>query len=144
LQAGKIQFGFIYGMFLMGCCAMYLFLNLMSQEKSIGIFAVISILGYGLLPIVGLASIAITISLRYNSIWCGMLVFCIAIALENLTCIHTNRGYFGLVVGLVSVAWATFTASRFFEKSMNLSHTRWLLGYPVFLFYAMFVLMAVF
>jgi hypothetical protein len=44
---------------------MYFFLNLMSQEnsKAIGIFAVISILGYGLLPIVGLASVGITVSL---------------------------------------------------------------------------------
>ena len=35
------------------------------QQKSIGIFSVISIMGYGLLPIVVLAAIAITISLKY-------------------------------------------------------------------------------
>ena len=53
------------GIFLMGCCAVYFFLNLLSQQKSIGIFSVISIMGYGLLPIVVLAAIAITISLKY-------------------------------------------------------------------------------
>jgi hypothetical protein len=47
-------------------------------------------------------------------------------------------------MGLVAVAWATVTAARFFEKAMNMTSMRWLIAYPVFLFYAMFVLMAVF
>ena len=125
----------------MGCCAVYFFLNLLSQQKSIGIFSVISIMGYGLLPIVVLAAIAITISLKYVCVLSQLVPH--GRSWSVFVGVHL-RGYFGLVVGFVAVGWATVTAARFFEKSLNLLHQRWLIAYPVFLFYCCFVLMTVF
>ena len=65
---------------------MYLLLNLMSQLKQIDFFRVLSIVGYSMLPMVGLASLSILVSLR---------------------------GYVGLFVGLAAVAWCTQTSTDF-------------------------------
>jgi len=59
----QVHFGYIYGFGVSGCGAMYLVLNLLSQH-SIDIWRVCSILGYGLLPVIGLAFLGIAISLK--------------------------------------------------------------------------------
>ena len=63
LQTGKLHFGYIYGIGLMGCVAMYFLLNLMSmQGVSMGV--VVSVLGYCLLPMVVLSGVSIVLSLQ--------------------------------------------------------------------------------
>ena len=114
---GKLAFGAIYGAFLMGCFAVYIVMSLLSQKKEIGFFSVVSIMGYGLLPIIGLATIAVIFSMR---------------------------GYLGLVCGTGAMAWSTFTCSRFFEKAMDMYQHRLIIAYPVGLFYAAFILLTVF
>ena len=66
LLRGRIHFGFIYGFFSLGCCSLWLILNLMSQEKYIKLLSVFSVLGYSLLPIVGLSTIAIVLDLQVS------------------------------------------------------------------------------
>ena len=62
-QTGKLHFGYIYGIGLMGCVAMYFLLNLMSmQGVSMGV--VVSVLGYCLLPMVVLSGVSIVLSLQ--------------------------------------------------------------------------------
>lgn len=62
-QAGKVQFGYVYGMSAIGCLGIHTLLNLMSSSgASYGCVA--SVLGYCLLPMVILSSCAIFFSLQ--------------------------------------------------------------------------------
>ena len=63
LLAGKIHFNYIYGIGVMGSISMYSLLNLMSVDGC-GFFGVVSVLGYCLLPLVGLSTLAVFISLK--------------------------------------------------------------------------------
>jgi hypothetical protein len=112
-----VYFGSIYGTFLCGAVGIYTLLNLMSGETSIGFLSVVSIMGYGLLPVVGLAAFAIVWSLK---------------------------GVIGSILGSVVIFWSTHTSSRFFEKALGMNDRRLLIMYPSALFYACFVLMTVF
>jgi len=76
-----------------------------------------SILGYCLLPIVILATISVLLDL------------------VNI---------FGFIITLALVFWATAAASNFFEVLLQLNHQKWLVGYPVFLFYLIFSMLTVF
>uniref|UniRef100_A0A8C5QZ78 Yip1 domain family member 5 n=1 Tax=Leptobrachium leishanense TaxID=445787 RepID=A0A8C5QZ78_9ANUR len=63
LLAGKIQFGYVYGISAIGCLAMYCLLNLMSMT-GVSFGCVSSVLGYGLLPMIILSGFAIVFSLQ--------------------------------------------------------------------------------
>jgi hypothetical protein len=62
-QAGKVQFGYMYGMSAIGCLGMHALLNLMSSAR-VSYGCVASVLGYCLLPMVILSSCAIFFSLQ--------------------------------------------------------------------------------
>ena len=63
LQSGKVHFGYIYGMGLLGCVAIFIVLNLMSMV-SVSVSCVVSVLGYCLLPMVLLSALSLLISLQ--------------------------------------------------------------------------------
>uniref|UniRef100_A0A8C3TVS8 Yip1 domain family member 7 n=1 Tax=Catharus ustulatus TaxID=91951 RepID=A0A8C3TVS8_CATUS len=63
LMAGKVHFGYVYGMSAMGCLAMHALLNLMSIS-GVSHGCVASVLGYCLLPMVILSSCAVVFSLQ--------------------------------------------------------------------------------
>jgi protein YIPF5/7 len=63
-QSGKLQFGYIYGVGLLGSASIYALLNLMS-EKGIDAYQVASVLGYCLLPMVGVGAISVMVTLEY-------------------------------------------------------------------------------
>jgi hypothetical protein len=65
LQKGKVQFGYIYGVGTIGCFAIYLLLNLMS-ELPVDFLHATSVLGYCLLPVVALAFLSLILPLRYG------------------------------------------------------------------------------
>ena len=119
LLAGKVHFGYIYGFGAFGCFALHFILNLIcpNSSKSIDAAGVFSVLGYALLPIVALAAVAIVLSLR------------------NIV---------GALLGLLSIFWCSFCATKFFELALDMSQQRWLIAYPVFLFYACFALITIF
>ncbi len=117
LLRGKLQYGHLFGLLVFGSFGLYLLLNLMSQLKQIDFFRVLSIVGYSMLPMVGLASLSILVSLR---------------------------GYVGLCVGLAAVAWCTQTSTRFFVASLEMQASKWLITYPVAMYYCVFVLVTVF
>lgn len=54
------------------------------------------------------------------------------------------RGTAGHVLGLVSVAWCTISATRLFEEYLEMRRQRYLVAYPVGLLYACFVLITVY
>ena len=97
LLRGKLQYGHLFGLLVFGSFGLYLLLNLMSQIKQIDFFRVLSIVGYSMLPMVGLASLSIAVNLR---------------------------GYVGLVVGLSAAGWCTQTSTRFFVASLNMQSSR--------------------
>jgi hypothetical protein len=63
-QSGKPQFGYIYGLALLGSIGLYCLLNMMS-EQGIDAHRVLSVLGYCLLPMVGVGALSVLITLEY-------------------------------------------------------------------------------
>jgi len=118
MLTGKLHFGYIFGFGVMGCVAIYSVLNLMTQrENGLELYVAVSVLGYSLLPIVFLAAVAVVLPLK---------------------------GILGWILVPPSVAWCTVTATRFFEATLAAREQRYLIAYPVFLFFACFALITVF
>jgi hypothetical protein len=115
-QSGKSQFSHIYGLGLLGTSAIYVLLNLMS-DSGIDAYRTASILGYCLLPMVGLGSIGI------------------GIGIDHLI---------GYVLSVLSVLWCTYAASSIFVTVLRMSHQRLLVAYPVGLLYGCFALLSIF
>ena len=91
--------------------------NLMAEAQQITFFRTMSILGYCMLPTLGLAALSIFISFN---------------------------GWNGLVLGGFAVLWCVYSSTTFFEVALNMPKHRWLIAYPVSMFYACFVMMTVF
>ncbi|AAS50231.1 AAL135Cp [Eremothecium gossypii ATCC 10895] len=136
LTAGKVHFGYIYGVALFGSLSLYQLLRLMSQPVSpasqtaspsatpvphasnaVSFLKTASILGYSFLPLCFLATVG---------------VFC---SLNN---------WFGYILGLISVVWCTWSSSGFFIYYLQLHNVRVLIAYPLLIFYSVFALMAIF
>eukprot|EP00501_MAST-03F_sp_TOSAG23-6_P001840 GSMAST32.ASY1.ANO1.1918.1 assembled CDS len=115
--SAELKFGYIYGFFLFGCFGVYVVLNLLSEVASIEVLRVYSILGYALLPI--------------------LLVALLKIFIEP-------KGLIAGTFGLVCIFWCTVVSTRFFEKALNSNQQRFLIAYPIFLFYACFALITIF
>jgi hypothetical protein len=116
LLSGKVHFGYIYGIGVMGCLAMYFLLNMMSVAGvSLGI--VVSVLGYCLLPMVGLAGVNLLFSLQ---------------------------GAVGSVLTFLAVLWCSTSASKLFVTALNMQKQQALVAYPCALVYGVFALLAVF
>uniref|UniRef100_A0A8C0XEY5 Protein YIPF n=1 Tax=Castor canadensis TaxID=51338 RepID=A0A8C0XEY5_CASCN len=115
LPAGKVQFGYMYGMSAIGCLGMHALLNLMSSAR-VSYGCVASVLGYCLLPMVILSSCAIFFSLQ---------------------------GTFGAVSALVIIGWCSLSASKIFIQPWTWKTTV-LIAYPCALLYGLFALLTVF
>ena len=63
LLTGKMQFGYIYGVGVLGSLSIYTLLNLMS-EKGIDAYRVVSVLGYCLLPMVAVGALSVIVTLE--------------------------------------------------------------------------------
>ncbi|KND05137.1 transporter YIP1 [Spizellomyces punctatus DAOM BR117] len=117
LLSGKINFGYVYGVAMLGCVSVYAILNLMS-ESGIDGYRTASVLGYCLLPMVVLSSVATLLQLS------GHIV--------------------GLILSALSVLWCTYSASKMFTTVLSMSEQRLLVAYPVGLLYSAFALLAIF
>merc|ERR1719272_59157 len=116
LATGRVQFGYIYGVAMVGCFGLYSVLNLMSLEDlTFGLTA--SVLGYCLLPMVALSAIGIVLSLK---------------------------GVTGAALSLMSVMWCAHSASKMFAAAVNMHDQRALIAYPCFLLYGVFAIITVF
>lgn len=100
----------------MGVISIYLILNLMS-DQGIDASRVTSVLGYCMLPLCLLS--AINVFIRMN-------------------------GTIGLVVSPLFILWCCTSASGIFVSILNMHNQRFLVAYPVGLFYACFALLSVF
>lgn len=113
----KTCFGYLYGITVMGSILLCLILNLMSRTSSILLYDTISVLGYCLIPIVLLSFLGVVMSMK------GVL--------PGILCIMCTTS-------------SSISASRFFEIALDMSGQKFLIFYPVALFYTCFVLVAIF
>ncbi|KAF2362246.1 Yip1 domain [Trinorchestia longiramus] len=116
LLAGKLQFGAIYGVGLLGCVALYGLLNLMSTN-GVALGVVISVLGYCLLPVVALAGLNVLLSLQ---------------------------GLVGAILATTAIFWCSWSASKLFVTALSMHHQQPLVAYPCALVYSVFALITVF
>lgn len=63
-QSGKVHFSYIYGIGVFGCIAFYALLSVMAIQATVTLGAVVSVLGYCLLPMVVLSGVNILITLQ--------------------------------------------------------------------------------
>jgi hypothetical protein len=108
--------GYIFGYGICGSLGIFLLLHLMT-EHTLDAYQVISVLGYSMLPIVVSAALAIVVDMH---------------------------GTFGMVVGIVIVLWCTRSATSIFEDALDMQQQRYLIAYPVAMFYATFVMFSIF
>ena len=113
----KINFGYIYGISLFGSVLIFLLLNLMCKNNGILLYNTISVLGYCLIPIVLLSFIAVFFDMK---------------------------NILGGLLPLVGIILSSLNASRFFEIGLEMYSQRWLIFYPVALFYTCFVLVTIY
>merc|ERR1712113_356806 len=97
--------------------SMWMLINVMSQKGGIDLYSTISILGYGLIPTVILAFLGIFVTLKSS---------------------------IGTFMSALCICWSTATSSRFFATAIAMHQQRWLVAYPVGLFYTCFTLLTVF
>ena len=116
LLSGKAQFGYIYGIGMLGCASMYGLLNAMSMS-AVGLGVVVSVLGYCLLPMVGLAGVSVLMSLR---------------------------GAVGVGLTVAAIIWCSVSASKLFVTSLAMDRQQPLVAYPCGLLYAVFALITIF
>lgn len=113
---GKLHFGYIYGISIIGSVVMYGLLNLMCP-RGIDIYRTTSVLGYCLLPMVIFSALAVVISMQ---------------------------GAVGLVFGPLSIGWCSYSAAAMFVAILHDDDQKWLIRYPVCLLYTTFALITVF
>jgi hypothetical protein len=113
--------------------SIYTLLNLMS-EQGIDAYRVASVLGYCLLPLVGVGAISVMVALE-----CVKLIS-FGLVLTSELC----SGVFGYLVSLLSIIWCTYSASGIFVAVLRMSDQRLLVAYPIGLLYGCFALLSVF
>lgn len=116
LLSGKVHFSYIYGIGVMGCLSMWMLLSLMSNH-GVTIGTVVTVLGYCLLPMVGLSGINVILSLQ---------------------------GYIGIVLTSIAIFWCSLSASKLFVTALAMDHQQPLVLYPCALLYGVFALITIF
>ncbi|CAO1616886.1 unnamed protein product [Parajaminaea phylloscopi] len=116
--AGKSHFGYIYGVALLGSLSIYFLLNAMSED-GIDPYRVMSVLGYCLLPLNGLAALGVV-----------------------------AKGFGGTdLLPLVTpffIFWSSYSSSGIFASVLRLNEQRLLVGYPLMLLYTAFAVIGIF
>uniref|UniRef100_A0A1I8GUK5 Yip1 domain-containing protein n=1 Tax=Macrostomum lignano TaxID=282301 RepID=A0A1I8GUK5_9PLAT len=113
LLTGKLHFGYIYGIGVTGCLALYMLLNMMNTT-TVQLTSVMSTLGYCLLPMCLLSLMAVVVSLRSLA---------------------------GIILTSLTVAWCAYSSSKLFVNALSMDHQRLLVAYPCALVYGVFALL---
>ncbi|EPX72078.1 rab GTPase binding protein [Schizosaccharomyces octosporus yFS286] len=113
---GRSHFGYIYGIALLGSLSLHLVLRLMSA-RNLFYTRTVSVLGYSLLPLVVVAFF------------------------KNLVSFNGILGYASAAFASI---WSTYAASAMFVAILQVNNMRFLVAYPIALFYAVFAVITVF
>lgn len=117
---GKVQFGAIYGLSLIGIAFAKILLSLMCHQHAVPIQFVVSTLGYCLLPNLVLAIV------QTFQFW--------------LIGSHTVI----LPIAFVVIGWSAWCATTMFVRALAMEAQRYLILYPCLLFYAVFAALTIF
>ncbi|CAM9586323.1 unnamed protein product [Chrysoparadoxa australica] len=146
LFTGKVHFGYIYGFGGFGCVSITLLLNLLGESKSMDVWKTVSVLG-----LVAHDSFAISlISLRQQMLaslhQLYMLIYCLlpVVVLSALDIVLNLKGTLGLLLAVVAMCWCTVTATKLLESYLSMRAQRYLIAYPIGLFYSCFLLITIF
>ena len=113
----KAHFGYIYGTTLFGGFIISTLMNLISKKESILLYNTISVLGYCMIPVVATSFIGLIIELK---------------------------ALVGSILCIGSIIMGSYTASNFFEEVLSLKSQKFLIFYPLMLFYTSFLLITVY
>ena len=122
-QRRKLVFSYIYGFSTIGTFLIYLLVNLVIRQKYFSLYHTMSSLGYALAPIVVLSLVSTCVHLEYASLTSNKL---------------------GLLVGLVFILWSAATATKLIDTAVKVENQRWLIAYPILLFYTTFSILVIF
>jgi hypothetical protein len=107
------------------------------SENGIDAYRVVSVLGYCLLPMVGVGAISVVVTLE-------CVIHRFTTSLQSHQYVFRCSGILGYVLSLLSIIWCTFSASGIFVAVLRMSDQRLLVAYPVALLYGCFGLLSVF
>lgn len=113
----KSHFGYVYGITLFGGFIICNLMNLMSRRESILLYNTISVLGYCMLPVVIASFFAVMISLK---------------------------AVIGSVLCLAAILMSSYAATNFFEEVLQMHSQKWLVFYPLVMFYTCFTLLTIY
>eukprot|EP00670_Eutreptiella_braarudii_P014306 CAMPEP_0174338088 /NCGR_PEP_ID=MMETSP0810-20121108/22875_1 /TAXON_ID=73025 ORGANISM="Eutreptiella gymnastica-like, Strain CCMP1594" /NCGR_SAMPLE_ID=MMETSP0810 /ASSEMBLY_ACC=CAM_ASM_000659 /LENGTH=208 /DNA_ID=CAMNT_0015458001 /DNA_START=37 /DNA_END=661 /DNA_ORIENTATION=+ len=102
LLSGKVHFGYIFGMGIMGCVFLYALLNVMSA-KSVELQYTVSTLGYCLCPTIVLG------------IW----------RLLALVGLNLAPWWMSYPMGIAMIGWSSICATKMFVDGLDMSEQRW-------------------
>ncbi|KAH7818452.1 putative Yip1 domain protein [Monocercomonoides exilis] len=117
LLKGKIHFGYIFGLSVIGGFMVYFLIDMMSQGGSITAYNAYSVLGFCLFPLMLLALLSLFMKLS---------------------------GVFGIICTILICGWCTISASLTFVEMMGQKELLALISYPLFLFFLTFALNTLF
>lgn len=105
------------------------------SEQYIDAYRVASVLGYCLLPLVGVGAVSVATRLEY-------VIYPTSDSLTDF--ILADSGMLGYILSLGSILWCTYSASGIFVSVLRMSDQRLLIAYPIGLLYGSFALLSVF
>lgn len=118
LLSGKVHFGYVYGVALLGSISLHVLLGLMAPGgNALNYIRSASVLGYCLLPLVASSAIGVVFPLD---------------------------GALGYALTVLAILWSTMAASGMFTGVLRVGEMRWLVAYPVGLWYGVFGIMSIF
>ncbi|KAL3278205.1 hypothetical protein HHI36_013544 [Cryptolaemus montrouzieri] len=118
LSGNKTHFGYVYGVTVLASLLMYGLLTLMTLEDGVFTFTtVFSVLGYCLIPIIGLSVVGVFFSLQ---------------------------GILGIVFSVVAALWCSISASRLFVTISGDMEQQPIIAYPCALVAGVYILMVIF
>ena len=119
MLSGKMHFGDIYALFVLGNILIFVLFNLMSSNEIISLYAIMSTLGYCLFPMLLVGLVGIFMKLQ-NSL--------------------------GILLSLGLSGWCAYSASAYIEILIkaNENDRKMLIGYPLYLYYASFAMITIF
>lgn len=149
LVSGKVHFGYIYGLALMGSMALHTILSLMSPDGSTSsptpVPAYSSTEGYpGVTSGVdGKDHLSSTLTFPRSA---SVLGYCLLplVATSLIGIVMPMDNPFGYALTIIAISWCTGSASGMFCAVGRMSSMRGLVAYPLFLFYVGFGLMGIF
>uniref|UniRef100_A0A1A9UIL4 Protein YIPF n=1 Tax=Glossina austeni TaxID=7395 RepID=A0A1A9UIL4_GLOAU len=118
LLNGKVTFSYIYGIGAMDCIGFYVLLTLMASRSKVTFGAVVSVLGYCLLPMVVLSGINVLLTIQGSTV--------------------------GLATTGICIIWCSLSASKLFVTAYSMDNQQILIAYPCALLYGVFALIIIF